>query len=379
MASAEGIASGMHHVVEDLREQLARYQSLPDTQQGAFTFSITSDEARDAIDAFHRTSCAAESTLDRFVTQMVAPGLDRILVTYGVCPTLQARPPTPWYVRRTHVIGQEIPHKEYEDVLATPDQRLADAFPPTCAFCPSDEMGAVKHPSVLSYTRHVHPRLVPTRIQLDDIESITQGLLYSAVGFRANGLIEDAQGIETLIARNTDMKRHVERELVNVAHRIGHPAVQAKTRVKGIGRLAQKILRAVLDDESARDWFGVQIAVLGDELAVTERYAKGIAQELRARDPGAIIQDVHYDVSSHGQWEGYKAYARYDDLPISLQFIDLSRYFVQRDDHPHYEERQRQKFSTLQDTGVPVDRMLAAIESELSRAATEWRLAHSSS
>ena len=377
------VTAGLHHVVDDLRQQLAQHERLPLSERGLFSFAITREKAREAIDEFHRTSCAAEALLDRCVTDLFAPGLEKILVTVGACETLRAHLPTHWHIRRSHVIGQHIPEEIYQDLLNTPDQRLSDAFRPSCPYCPHDRGSPRTHPAILSYLRHVPGQLMAFRVRLDDHDGNLQGMLYRIALCRAAGAGDDdpeVAGLLSLVESETLAKEETERVFSNVAASTGLPFAQVKTRVKGGGRLAQKIVRTALNvgaDDRIKDHYGVQCVVLADDLRGARAYAGEVERSLRARDPASVLEPVRYGVSENGAWKGYKLYAAYGGerlvIPVSFQFLPLAAYWRERADHVYYEERQRRELDDARAGGKPVDAMLDAVGRELARAAQDWR------
>ncbi len=384
---AEG--AGFDHVVDDLRQQLATYRSLDVAKRASFSFAITRDEARIAIDEFHRTSCAAEALLDACVGDLFSKNLERILVTIGGCPTLEKHLPYRAHIRRSHVIGTHIPEVAYRDLLATPDARLSDAFSPVCAYCPSADGRPVEHAAILSYLRHVPEELLEFRIRLDDHDGNIQGMQYGIARAHAQGYTSThprVQGLSTLIESEQIAKEQTQRVFSDVAASVDLPFVQVKTRVKGGGRLAQKIVRMALNtsgSDAIKDPYGIQCVVRADQLEETKRFARRIEDALRGRDSRSIESPLHYGESARGDWKGYKMHAQYSDgqisIPVAFQFLPLSAYWRERTDHPYYEERQMRSLEELRSTGVPVDAMMSAVEGDLARAAQEWRELHSSS
>ncbi len=379
-------ALGFHHVVADLREQLLRYESLDAAGKETFTFSITSDEARAAIEEFHRTSCAAERQLDRSVAELFAPDLEKILVTVSPCPTLAVSLPSRHHVRRSHVIGQHIPEEVYEDLLNTPDQRISDAFRPACAYCPHERGAPRQHPAMLSYLRHVPADLVALRIRLDDHDGNIQGMEHRIATKRLMGVDDEDREIRSLLdCIETEMlaKERTERALSEVAAVLPYPFVQVKGRLKGTGRVSEKAVDAVFFGGELTDHIGIQCVSRFDDLEQTKRYASSIVELLRARDARSLLSPLRYDESKNGVWRGYKFLAHYGDnglvIPISFQFLPLATYWRERVEHPFYEERRQRKLDDLRAQGKPIDRMLRAVEEAFTQAAADWRAVHASS
>jgi hypothetical protein len=321
---------------------------------------------------------AGEYWLDAATRLLITDKINPLAISYiteGECKL------TGRLVRQRRLIDDKI-RSEVERTLQSREARLVEQYPVNCNVCTESEGESTTHATLLSFTEYNHAGF----LDVMDKFYAADLAIHDAMGRYL--YVQDqmpAQKAQLEIMAELGAKRQIAKsELRNTVMQSSASVLWTTARVKGTSRLAEKVKRLIAELqiekkssieelESVNDLYGTRIITKTREDAVREMYT--MRDFIHERHPYITIFPTkmphngdpeiacldkpgkHYSMRMTMQLG--VAPAR---IPWNVQAVALDDWFMDFDDHPDYEKKQRSYIKRALQENPALQNVFAAVD-----------------